>query len=147
MSQKVKGQPSCNSLVALYFWQNIFTPLNHRCIQSCKKMTDDDWKTSRTSKDKKGIGKGQKRMLSDRALCLCHFFVNSASISAPYMHFVIKVWWTFYVLEYSLSIASIFFYIYSTRKVRYHVNHVFPSNQPTEVLLHWTWFKVGNTTQ
>ena len=28
-------------------------------------------------------------------------------ISAPYMQFVVKVWWTFYVLEYSLSIASI----------------------------------------
>ena len=34
-------------------------------------------------------------------------FVNSASIRAPYMQFIIKVWWTFYVLEYSLSVASI----------------------------------------
>ena len=46
-------------------------------------------------------------MLSDRALCLSNFFVNSASISAPYMQFVIKVCCTFYVLECSLSIASI----------------------------------------
>ena len=58
-SQKVKNEPSCNSLVALYFWQNIFTPLNHRCIQLINQMKDDDWKTPRTSKDKKVIGQGQ----------------------------------------------------------------------------------------
>ena len=52
-SQKVKGQPSCNSLVALYFWQNIFTPLNHRCIQLRKHIQDGDRKTPRTSKDKR----------------------------------------------------------------------------------------------
>ena len=46
-------------------------------------------------------------MLSGRALCLCHFFVNSASIIAPYMQFIITVWWTFHALEYSLSITSI----------------------------------------
>ena len=40
-------------------------------------------------------------------LCVFAIFVNSASFSAPYMQFVIKVWWTFYVFEYSLSIASI----------------------------------------
>ena len=53
LSQRVKGQPFCNFLIALYFWQNIFTPLNHRCIQLCKQMKDDDKKTPRTSKDKK----------------------------------------------------------------------------------------------
>ena len=40
-------------------------------------------------------------------LCVFVIFVNSASISAPYMQFVIQVWWNFYVLEYSLSIGSI----------------------------------------
>ena len=40
-------------------------------------------------------------------LCVLDMFVNSASIGVPYMQFVIEVWWTFYVLEYSLSIASI----------------------------------------
>ena len=40
-------------------------------------------------------------------LCVFDIFVNSASNSAPYMQFVIKVWLTFYVSEYSLSIASI----------------------------------------
>ena len=59
LCQKVKGQPSCNSLVAHYFWKNIFTHLNCRCNQLCKQMTDDDWKTPRTSKDKKVIGQGQ----------------------------------------------------------------------------------------
>ena len=59
LSQKVKGKPSCNFLVALYFWQNIFMPVNHRFIQICKQMKDDDWKTPRTSKDKKVIGQGQ----------------------------------------------------------------------------------------
>ena len=73
LSQKVKGQPSCNSLVVLYFWQNIFTPLNHRCIQLCKQMKDDNWKTPKTSKYKKLICQGHLRMLSDRALYLCHF--------------------------------------------------------------------------
>ena len=59
LSQKVKGQPSCNSLVALYFWRNICTHLNHRCIKLWKQMKDDDWKTPRTSKVKKVIGQGQ----------------------------------------------------------------------------------------
>ena len=36
-----------------------------------------------------------------------HFLANCASVSAPYMRFIIKVRWTFYVLEYSLSITSI----------------------------------------
>ena len=60
-SQNVKGQPSWYYLVALYFWQTFFTPLNHRYIQLCKKMKDDDLKTSWTSKAKKVIqfGKGQ----------------------------------------------------------------------------------------
>ena len=58
-SQKVKGQLSCNSLVALYFWRTIFTPLNHRGIQLRKQMEDDDWTTPRRSKDKKVIGQGQ----------------------------------------------------------------------------------------
>ena len=105
--QKVKGQPSCHFLVALYFWQNIFTPFNHRYIQLCIHMNDDYWKTLKTSKDKKAIDQGQYRMLSDRALCLCHFFGISASISAPYTQFAIKVRWTFYGLEYSLCIAWI----------------------------------------
>ena len=105
-SQKVKGQPSCNSLVALYFWQNIFTPLNHICIQLCKKMKADDWNTPRTSKDKRLLEKVSNGCFPIE-LCVFVIFVNSASISAPYMQFVIKVWWTFYALEYSLFIASI----------------------------------------
>ena len=40
------------------------------------------------------------------------FFVNCASISAPYMRFVINVRWTFYVLEYSISIKSIILHTY-----------------------------------
>ena len=59
LSRKVKGQHSCNSLVALSFWQNISTPLNHRYIYLCKHVKDDDLKTPRTSKDKKVIGQGQ----------------------------------------------------------------------------------------
>ena len=59
LSQKIKGQPFCNSLIALYFWRNIFTPLNHRCIQLKKQMTDDDWNIPRTSKVKKVIDQGQ----------------------------------------------------------------------------------------
>ena len=50
------------------------------------------------------------------AFCLCvvsiPFLVNCASISAPYMRFVIQVKWTFYVLEYSLSITSIVLHTY-----------------------------------
>ena len=40
------------------------------------------------------------------------FLVNCAGISAPYMRFVIKVRWTFYILEYSLSITSISLHTY-----------------------------------
>ena len=40
------------------------------------------------------------------------FLVNCASISAQYMRFVIKVRWTFYALEYSLSITSIILHTY-----------------------------------
>ena len=42
-----------------------------------------------------------------KELCVLVIFVNSASISVPYMQYVIKVWCTFYVFEYSLSMASI----------------------------------------
>ena len=73
------------------------------------------------------------------------FLVNYASISAPYIRFVIKVRWTFYVLEYSLSIKSIF-YIHITRNMRYRASHAIPSNRPPEVSLHWTWFNFGNPT-
>ena len=59
LSRKVKGQYSCNSLVALSFGQNISTALINRCIHICKQMEDDDLKTPRTSKDKKVIGQGQ----------------------------------------------------------------------------------------
>ena len=59
LSRKVKGQHSCNFLVTLSFWQNISTPLNHRCIHFCKQVEDDDVKTTRTSKDEKVIGQGQ----------------------------------------------------------------------------------------
>ena len=44
-------------------------------------------------------------------LCVFVIFANSASISAPYMPFVIKLQWTFYVLEYSLSVASIILHV------------------------------------
>ena len=106
LSRKVKGQHSWNSLVALSFWQNIFTPLNHICIHLCKQVKDDDSKTPRTSKDKKILVKVNNGCFPNE-LCVFVIFVNSASIRAPYMQLVIKVWWTFYVLEYSLSIASI----------------------------------------
>ena len=80
------------------FWRNIFMPLNHRCIQHRKQMKDDDWQLPDFN-GQKGFCQGQYRMLSNRALCLCNFFVNSARISAPYMQFVIKVWWIFYCFE------------------------------------------------
>ena len=38
-------------------------------------------------------------------------------------------------------------FMHSTRKVRYHASHGIPSNRPTEVSHHWTWFKVGSPTQ
>ena len=146
LSQKVKGQPSCNSLVALYFWQNIFTPLNHKCIQLCKKMKDDDWKTSRTSKDKKVIGKGQLRMLSDRALCLWHFLWILQALVFRTCSLLLKcdelsMFWNILFPLHQL------FDIHSTRKMRYRASHAFPSNRTTEVSLHWTLFKVGNPTQ
>ena len=75
-------------------------------------------------------------------LCAFVIFVNFASISAPYMQFVIKVGWTFYVFP-----SHQLFYMHSTRKVRNRASHAFPSNRPTEVSLHWTWFKVGTPTQ
>ena len=59
LSQSVKVQPSCNSLVALYFWRSIFMPLNHICIELWKQIKGDDRKTPWTSKDKKIIGQGQ----------------------------------------------------------------------------------------
>ena len=40
------------------------------------------------------------------------FLMNCASISTLYMRFVIKVRWTFYVLEYSLTITSIILHTY-----------------------------------
>ena len=70
-------------------------------------MTDDDWKTPKTSKDKKNQLVKVTYGCFPIELCVVAIFVNSESISAPYMQFVIKVWWTFYFLEYSLFIASI----------------------------------------
>ena len=79
-------------------------------------------------------------------LCVYAILVNCDSISAPYMRFVTKVWLTFYVLEYSLPSHRLF-YTPITRKVRQCASHAIPSNRPTEVLLHWTLFKVGNPTK
>ena len=45
-------------------------------------------------------------------LCVFVILVNSASISLPYMQFVIKVWWTFSVLKYYLSVASIILHVW-----------------------------------
>ena len=39
------------------------------------------------------------------------------------------------------------FYMHSTRMVKYRTSHAIPSNGPTDVSLHWTWFKVGNQSQ
>ena len=146
LSQRVKGQPSCNPLVVLYFWRNIFTPLNHRCIQLQKKMVDDDWKTPRTSKDKKVIGQGQYRMLSDRALCLRHFLWILQALVLLTCSLLLKC------DELSMFCNILFpfhrlFNMHSTWKVRYCASHAIPSNRPTEVSLHWTWFKVSNPTQ
>ena len=47
----------------------------------------------------------------DLCVFVSFFFVNSASISAPFMQYVIDVLWTFDALEYSLSIASIILHI------------------------------------
>ena len=69
-------------------------------------MKDDDWKTARTSNDKKLLVKVSNGRFPIE-LCVYVIFVNTASICAPYMQNVIKVQWTFYVLEYSLSITSI----------------------------------------
>ena len=67
--QKVKGKPSCDILDVFYFWQNIFTPLNHRYVGLYKKMKGDDWMTLRQSQYKKV----QYWILSDRVLCFWHF--------------------------------------------------------------------------
>ena len=91
-----------------FILQTIFTLLNYRYFRLCKKkMNDDDWKTLKTSKDKKVVGQVQYRMLPDRVLCLPSC-VNCGRIGVPCMWSVMKVWWTFYVLEYSHSIASIY---------------------------------------
>ena len=45
-------------------------------------------------------------------LCVYAILVNCASISAPCMRFIIKVRWTFYVLEYFLSMALIILHTY-----------------------------------
>ena len=91
LSQKGEGQPCCNSLVALYCWWNIFTPLNHRCIQLRKQMKDDDWETPRTWKDKNLLVKVGNGCFPIELCVFVIFFVNSASISAPYMQLISKV--------------------------------------------------------
>ena len=139
LSQKVKGQPFCNSLVALYFWQNIFTPLNHRCIQLCKKMKDDDWKTSKDKKVSHGCFPIE--------LCVFDIFLwILQAIVLRTCRLLLKC------DELSMFRNILFplhqlFDLHSTRKERYRASHVFPSNRPTEVSLHWTWFKVGYPTQ
>ena len=105
-SQKVNGQPSCDFLVTPYSWQNIFTPLITDTSDFVKIWMmmigrhSEHWRT--------------KRFLVTVInacfpieLCVNAFFlVICASISTPCMRFVNKVWWTFYMLEFSLSIAS-----------------------------------------
>ena len=145
-SQKVKGQPSCNSLVALYFWQNIFTPLNHICIQLCKKMEDDDRNTPRTSKDKKLLVKVSNGAFP---IELCIFFIFCKFCK----HLVLRTCSSLLKCDELSMFWNILFSLHqlfcmqSTRNMRYHAIHAFPSNWPTEVSLHWTWFKVGNPTQ
>ena len=90
LRQKVKSQPSCDSLVALYFWQNSFTPLNQRCLPLCKKMKDGNWQTFRTSKEKKVLVKVSNGCFLIR-LCVFVIFVYYASIGVPYMRFVVKM--------------------------------------------------------
>ena len=41
-------------------------------------------------------------------LCVLVILVNSASISAPYMQFVIEVWWTFYFEMFSFNCIDYF---------------------------------------
>ena len=55
-----------------------------------KQMKDDDWKTARTSKDKKLLVKVSNGRFPIE-LCVYVIFVISASICAPYMQIVIKV--------------------------------------------------------
>ena len=146
LSQKVKGQPFCNSFIALYFWQNIFPPLNHRCIQLWKQMKDDDKKTPRTLKDKKLLVK-----VSDECfpIDLCVYIIilwilqalllRTCSLLLKFCE--LSMFWNIFFPLHRL------FHMHSTRKVRYRASYAIPSNQPTEASLRWTWFKVGNPTQ
>ena len=109
-------------------------------------MKDDDGKTPRTSKDKTVIGQGQYRMLSNRALCPCHFLCILQALVLLTWRLLLKcdeisMFWNILFPLHRL------FNMHSTRKVQYRASHAIPSNRPTEVSLHWTSFKVGNRTQ
>ena len=55
LGQKVKGQPSCDFLVALIFWQDTWTH-HHQCVfLLCTQMQDDDRKTPRFFVGQTGI--------------------------------------------------------------------------------------------
>ena len=146
LSQKVKGQHSCNSLVALSFWQNISTPLNHRCIHLCQQVKDDYLKTLRTSKDKKLLVKVNNECFPTE-LCVFVIFLwilqalELRTCSLLLMCGELPMFWNILFPLHRL------FYMHRTRKMKYRASHVIPSNRPTEVSLQWTWFKVGNPSQ
>ena len=98
-------------------------------------MKDDDWKTSRTSKDKKVIGKGLLRMLSDRGLCLWHFFLILQAIVLRTCSLLLKCDELSNFRNILFPLNQLFD-MHSTRKVRCRASHAFPSNRPTEVSLH-----------
>ena len=83
LRQTVKGQPTCDFLVALPFWRTIWTSLHHRYFFICTKMQDDARKALRMSKNKKVICQGQ------RSLCFRHFFVFCVRTSVSCRQFVI----------------------------------------------------------
>ena len=107
-----KGQRSTFlRLSGFTLFQNVFTPLDHRHFRLCKKWRMMIWRYKEHQRSKRLLVKVSNTCfpidLSDLP-----FLVNCANISAPYMRFVIKIWWIFFVLEYFLSIPSIIFHIY-----------------------------------
>ena len=112
LRQKVKGQSTCNFLVALPFWKNILISLHHRYFFLCSKMQDDALKTLRMLQIKKAFVKVNRYAFSMNVM-FSSFCVYCARVSVSWSRFVIKVWWGFFrmlrtfSLHYNHYLASI----------------------------------------
>ena len=144
LSQNVKGQPSCDSLGALMFWQDILTHLGQCFFLLCTHIQDDEKQMPRKFNDKLSLIKVSKgrspKALDDFADFSAFCQLGRFTYAFFFFYQLLMIFRCFGLFPLN---QTWFFQLYNNRKYCYRAGRVNRSNWPTMVLPHWTWFNFG----